>query len=420
MSFNFKLASQDQYILNEYRNIILQNKGSTELGRYVAKYEEVSFSWVFSKIVYLVGGLFSSTFKDKMDADRGKLFVVTYTKEVTNNALAASLKTEAVLKENLLQAKAIENLGPIGLPNIGNSCYLNSVVQLIMAMDDEDLCIFVTTIGDKALREAFIDLVTYTRNPAATTNGLGPFMSNLRESIFNLGLNYFPKNEILEQQDAQELLTVVLQGLFINFQNVKKPITADSEKFISKVKNEKGSMISVPVRKEAEQGWLDYLFSSSKSPLQIDYCLDDYFNEDVHDPQNALTFNLNGNDTKVSNYSIQNRISSEPPKYLFVHLVRQSFENGLAHKNHAKVDLTAQIDLSKYVTPDVQQKFAGKLSYEPVGVVQHYGDDPRGGHYAADIMKKGKWFNCNDSFVNPTDFNSIDKQNSYIMMLKRV
>jgi len=413
MEFNLKYAVEDSKLLLEYRNAVINTQMPLELGKYVEKYEKLSLNYIISLIGYSIMSLFDKTYKEQWHAQRGKEFLNVFTKELTQNAIAASLRTHEAA--SAIAPPAMKNAAPIGLPNIGNSCYLNSVTQMILSMDEVDKNELIATIPHKELRDGFKAVAAYVKKSDATTDGLIPLMTALRDSIFKLGLNYFPKESQTEQQDAQELLNVVLDGLFVHFDSMAKVNGRDRDQFKINHTAENVTMIPLAVQPETfVQRWVPFAQQSIDSKLQT-YC-----NETINSPDGARNFSkLDGAEASVGNFSINKRICEIPPKYLFMHMVRQDFSTGVARKVTSRVNLPDQLDLSSIATDEIKEKCKGKLMYEPAGVVFHYGNQPTSGHYTANVKKDGAWHDCNDSVVNPIGFNSIDNRNSYVVMFKR-
>ncbi|MBA2728950.1 MAG: ubiquitin carboxyl-terminal hydrolase [Parachlamydiaceae bacterium] len=416
MEFNLNKAVEDSTLLQEYRNTVIFSKKSSDLGRYVEKYEKWSLTYIISRIGYAIMSLYYATSAEAWHEKRGKEFLNVFTKELTQSALKSSLKTNEVSTNVLSAPAAVDPSAPVGLPNPGNSCYLNSVAQMILSMDEADKNALIRTIGNKELREAFIAVAAYSKKNDATKEGLEPLMIALRDSIFKMGLSFFPEKDRLAQHDAQELLSVILDGLFVNFENSTKANGWNSAQFKLKVNTSKSTMISLNIPQETIlQKWIP-----GAKKLSIGERLDTFCNEQSNSADGARNFDkVDGSVASISNFSTQNRISTTPPKYLFLHLVRQDFSTGVATKVTSHVHLPNEIDLSSFATKEIQEQCKGKLMYEPSAVVFHYGDEPKSGHYTANVKKNGKWYDCNDSAVKPVDFNSIDNQNSYVVMLRR-
>nr|MBA2727429.1 hypothetical protein [Parachlamydiaceae bacterium] len=221
MEFNLNKAGEDSKLMKDYRHTVIFSKKSSDIGRYVEKYEKCSLTYIISRIGYSMMSLYNAAFEEAWHERRGKEFVNVYTKELTQNALEASLQTNET-STNALSGSASVEPTPVGLPNLENSCYLNSVVQMLLSMDEEDINALIRTMGNKELREAFTAVAAYTKKSGdldldATNEELVSLMVTLRDSIFNMGLNFFPEEDCLEQHDAQELLSVFLDGLFVNF-----------------------------------------------------------------------------------------------------------------------------------------------------------------------------------------------------------
>lgn len=421
------MNSNDDFVYNRYLDY--DNSSATKTLHFGKSHED-SDKGLLNQISAFIKEIFEQLFKISWCKEWVNASIIRPVSSGIDHCIA---NTSKKFNECFFDLSAPSNIDgtsilPIGLPNIGNSCYLNSVVQMLLSMEVDDLEAFLSSIENTKLRSAFKEVFNAMKLKNTTTKSLIPLMTKLRDTLFDLGVNYFQQNNLTGQQDAHELLSVILQNLLIKFNRIKIADETASVKFKPNVKSEMLSMISLPMVPPKNytwynwyENWIQPKFLKSKNPFALNNCLDRCFNEKMSGPDTAMNFSTeSGQSRKVSDYTNQFRLDGAPPKYLFLHIVRQDFSWGYASKIHTALDLPEQIDFSDFASNKIQTIYKDQLLYEPVSVIQHHGHSPDSGHYTASVKRKDAWYNCNDTSIKNTRFNSIDNKNSYIVMLKSV
>eukprot|EP00049_Salpingoeca_infusionum_P003985 m.73420 g.73420 ORF g.73420 m.73420 type:complete len:644 (-) comp12367_c3_seq1:206-2137(-) len=97
------------------------------------------------------------------------------------------------------------------------------------------------------------------------------------------------------------------------------------------------------------------------------------------------------------------------PKVLVLHLKRFDFSGTVGRKLHTRIQPPQRLTMSS--------EQDGPLDYKLVGVVEHSGS-LNGGHYYAHCRHpvSGRWFDCNDSYVSPSTYDSISGQGCYLLV----
>ena len=138
--------------------------------------------------------------------------------------------------------------------------------------------------------------------------------------------------------------------------------------------------------------------------IEIDTCFKYYFNKEKNDT-NLYYCSICKKDVKRdAKISI---LTSAP--YLIINLVR-TFNRT---KNFNFIDYPIyNFDVSKYV-----ENSEGK--YDLIGIVNHYGDYGALGHFTAYCKKNEKWYEFDDAGVHDIDEKNIKSNNTYILFYKR-
>lgn len=341
-----------------------------------------------------------------------------------------------------------------GLPNLGNTCYLNSVLQVLLHNRDlmnfflNPACITILMANksykDAAVAAKFVELfVSYwTKDETTLRKDLSFFKRALGE--------HFREFEGGRQNDQHECITYLLNLLHQAF-SIKKTfsIKGDSENPIDKLERQAletlcndlrgydypytpGAIFISPVS--------DLFFGQSHARTECVNCHTvshrfETFNtlqvqipkrkksetDDIslHDCLNYLTSitqldkdNMYKCDScGVNNRSRRRTMLWRLPKVLIVHIVRnlKMIKDGEYHetKDPREVKLPMTLELSKYVSNRFNQTL-----YELEAVGCHHGM-PSFGHCTSYIDTSG-WHVYDDTRVNPVDETYIQGPEAYI------
>jgi ubiquitin C-terminal hydrolase len=271
-----------------------------------------------------------------------------------------------------------------GLQNMGNTCFINSSLQLllncpllvnqIIESDNDNLKKYKQTCED------------YFRK---TTNTLGPYI--LYKRYQKLNNNYFG----ISQEDAHEYLTFIIDDIDelskdINVKNLFKI------SLISKVNCEECNNFS------------EVIISEKMLSLSIDNCqsLDDCFKKlykkESLDNDNKWFCDKCNKKVCSNKYIYIDKIS----KYLIICLNRFIFDKNNIIKNNNNILFSTNIF----------------TNYELIGIIYHMGTI-NGGHYICSITRDGKqWFLIDDTNIIETTYEKLEQinNNAYILLYHKI
>lgn len=295
---------------------------------------------------------------------------------------------------------------PIGLRNLGNSCYMNSVLQ-VLAHTDDFKKYFLNNNFDKGSK------------PLSSA-----FKTFLKEYFENKDKNYFAPKELhkaIEQQcktkcnpemkfadgnqhDPEEFLSMFLDSLEVE-NNKCNNIFKGKEKSVYTCKNCK-------YKSQEEKEFIYLIFGIKDDDLEkieshemeedccncCDCCcvyykttlkklLDNYIKEEEIEANCEGCVNTKkGKITKISFL----------PKYLILQFK-------IYYHHSVFIKIPEELNLEKYCTEQNNVNF----DYTLYGIVRHHGN-MYGGHYTAAIKEGNDWYICDDETVKKVINPSLD------------
>ncbi|CAG5103291.1 Similar to USP2: Ubiquitin carboxyl-terminal hydrolase 2 (Gallus gallus) [Cotesia congregata] len=338
-----------------------------------------------------------------------------------------------------------ENYGLNGLRNIGNTCFMNSVIQ----------CLSNTKpLLEYLLNEQYLNDINQTTSSmkGALIKAFAQVINELWESSGDHVVNTSSlKNQIQRfaprfmgyaQQDAQEFLRYLLEGLHedVNRVAVKpQPILADIPDHFTD--SQKATESWKRYLRSEDSTIVDVFVGQLRSSLQCTSCdhisvtLDPFWDLSLPIPTRSGTVKLNqclehftkteimDGDEKPTCSKCQmrrkctKRFSIQKfPKILVIHLKRFSPTERFRSKLSVLVDFPLMgLDLSAFAATGVQG-----CTYNLYGVANHSGT-PYSGHYTAYCKHpySGEWHEYNDSRVSSVSASSVISSEAYVLFYEQ-
>lgn len=301
---------------------------------------------------------------------------------------------------------------PRGINNIGNSCYINSTLQVLFHTGLSDYIDIDPPVPE--VPENDPEMIDYQRKMAhlralrevkrvyAQGGDIAAAVLQLRAVAWGmdrLDADFDPQEQrISSQQDARAFLGVVLQAIGYECRQVAQ----NSAPGVDPSRNVEPLL----------------MISAGVNGNNIEQVLQGYRREEVNDPENGW-----GN---IHNYTREMFITGAIPDTLVVHLKRFETEpirggNGAVRgiKIQNPVEIPDEIDLANMMDPELIREGVS-TRYRVKAYINHHGDSINGGHYTANVRKEDGWYQCNDSGIRKLEIDYEDRVNAYIVVLERI
>ncbi|CAH8608960.1 unnamed protein product [Schistosoma guineensis] len=311
----------------------------------------------------------------------------------------------------------------LGFGNSGNTCYLNSVLQCILATgpllayinhkhSNPSSCII--TNGRSSLpslnKSRFCVLCGLSRliNEHHSQNGRtipSYFVTNVRAIC--------PSLRPYQQEDAHEFLLGLLSRMedssLASFGKVSRKISETNvirRIFGGIIRSEVTCHSCLKVSARDEQCFnLSMDITCARSLQQ---CLCNYIRSEELSGQNAYKCE---NCHQLRPAMRKCTIYRAPP-ILIIQLNRFS--------RHQKLDIRVDFPSSFNLRPFMTQSKGLPILYKLYAIVNHEGYSCRSGHYVSFTLRHGQWLSLNDSFVSTTNPDHVLRQSPYLLFYEAV
>ncbi|XP_033023435.1 putative ubiquitin carboxyl-terminal hydrolase 50 [Lacerta agilis] len=315
--------------------------------------------------------------------------------------------------------------GLTGLRNLGNTCYMNAVIQCLCSVSPL-VEYFLSGKYTASLNKEDGEIATafaYLMNDM----WLGDF-DCVSPEVFRLVIGErYPAFIKKTQQDAQEFLIYVLNELH---EALKKTSRRRNQGTSSSAWESRGCVSESSIITRLFEGHLNYdimclecqtttykneIFTVLSLPIpyetecSLEECLECFFQQDILTWNNQINCSCCGIKTDAA---VKASIA-KAPKIIIFHLKR--FDCQGSYKKKLKTDIyypLNNLDLSSYIYP----LFRKNPKYSLFAVVNHFGDLD-GGHYTAYCKHPPtqSWYNFDDSQISEIPDPSVQTSAAYLL-----
>ena len=336
--------------------------------------------------------------------------------------------------------------GLSGLANIGNSCYINSCMQIFSNMNefniilDENIPRKINKNIDSVLINEWNDLriMMWSKNctiapirfvkiiqKICKEKNLIDFVNDDQNDVmefllfiidtFHNGLKREVSMEIsgkiennkdelakqcysIIQQNFQKEYSEIL-NLFFGI-SINEIISLENDDLLSR-KCEIYSVLTLSIPEDNNNRYL--------KSCTLDECLENYMKYEILKDDNAWFNEKTGKKENIK----KNLTFWNFPNILIITLKRfDNFNNKITTIVNCKID---NMDFSKYVKCYKKEEYV----YDLLGTINHSGNT-YGGHYTANIRNmNNKWYNYNDTFINEIKIDKIITNETYCLFYRK-
>ncbi|KAK3807841.1 MAG: hypothetical protein J3Q66DRAFT_289072, partial [Benniella sp.] len=351
-------------------------------------------------------------------------------------------------------------LGKTGLTNLGNTCFMNSVIQ----------CLIATPPLSRYFLDGSFRRNINMKNPLGTQGKLADAFSDLIRSMWsgqslvvsptsfrNAIIGFAPQFKGSEQHDSQEFLSFLLDGLHEDLKTMPQPPPPGDDEGSEA---DDARMEMLPELEASEIAWQRYLRrdnsiivslfqgqfknrlsctkcgktsttynafmylalpikakTAGRPPQTLTSCLNAFVDPEVMEGEDAW----NCPHCKKPRKAIKQLTISRVPNVLLIQLKRFSSDGPFKNKIKAMVQYPVQdLDLTKYLPKRSATEQPHPILYDLYAVSNHSGE-VSSGHYTACVRGEtpGTWINFDDSRVSPCDKSVAVSQHGYTLFYVR-
>lgn len=294
-----------------------------------------------------------------------------------------------------------------GLVNLGNTCYLNSIIQCLFSIDKFRNEMKMLEINQQSLNLILKKLFNDLENGNGNTKELISFIISKGYKGFRIGT----------QCDSYEILLIIFEllhdeckklpdwDIYYYCTQTRNKLLSKSRSELKKIYEKEYSHVykifgfqMCSTIKNIKKNTIDYNFEyflSLTLPIDKDKtnlinCLHAFFeneviNDEIHRKYSIFTY----------------------PNILIISL--KKFDNFNRKINH-NVEIPEILDLSYF-------SINSNVKYKLKAISKHMGNT-NGGHYISECKYNNRWYCCNDSHVS--EINCYSSENSYCLFFEKI
>ena len=287
------------------------------------------------------------------------------------------------------------NVKPVGIKNIGNTCYISSILQAFKSIPSlSDSILNLPAVENPILKALQLNIKLMDRNQQKHPFSIDP--SCFVDSLNRLIRKGNPTFKAGQQQDAHEILTQIFsqfstQMLEKSFNNEVIYKTACTVCHTSSTSKEIISIFQLPVKQS-----LRLSFDSFLSPETLDGG-NEWFCPQCNKHQTSIRTSCIANVAKV----------------LIIQLKRFNVFQGNICKNNNIVEFP----LTPFSVPCGDDEVEVNINFSLKATINHTGNLDSG-HYKSVILNNNKWYTCSDSAILEIKENKVVDKSTYMLFFE--
>ncbi|XP_049791629.1 ubiquitin carboxyl-terminal hydrolase 3-like isoform X2 [Schistocerca nitens] len=292
---------------------------------------------------------------------------------------------EKVDKPKNNNAKLRREKKVVGIRNLGNTCFMNAVLQSLRGYQQQDAHEFLRYMLDRLHTELLHLLPDFS----------------LKESPY-----------ISLQKGRTSIVTSVFGG---TLQSEVRCLNCSTES--KKHDPFLDLSLDIPDKFQLSRKYKDH--EGGIPPCNISDCLKSFIEvEELAETELYYCSTCKSKQRSTKRFWIHRL-----PNVLCLHLKRFRWHNFFRTKIDTNISFpVTALDMSQYVLSnlhDTRRSGSGSNLYDLAAVIVHHGSGAGSGHYTAFAVNDGQWFHFNDSTVRPTECGVVAKCKPYILFYIR-
>jgi len=287
---------------------------------------------------------------------------------------------------------------PIGLANLGNTCYLNSCLQILFQIPELAQLKHnpANAVPSACLVDEWLSLIDiHTNTDSSVFVSPARFVTAVRGVAAHTGNSRFNG---YDQNDASEFLYFLLNGWH---EACCRPVRMEIRGTGNTEKDKLAILCYETLKQTYEKEYSDIMhlfFGIATNKIIPGDSSAELFSL-LHLPLNESTDVVScireyTRPSALEGGGTRQTLFWSMPKYLFIVLGRFSGDGRRWRKDGREVDIPLHIDMSEFVSSYNPAKY----KYDLMGVILHMGSI-HGGHYISVVKSGEDWYSCNDTCV---------------------
>ena len=291
----------------------------------------------------------------------------------------------------------------VGMTNLGTTCYLNSIMQLLYMIPEFRFSILSINDGKDKIKGEYLD----------DDNTLHQMQKLFINLLFNSDYSIVPKDFILSlkdsnnvvfqpnnQKDSQEFYLYICEKL----ESILKPIPnfqfLIKNLFTGKICNSYKCEKCNNITKNYEE--FKSLTLKVQNIKNLEESLDKYISK-----EKIKDYNCEKCNKKVT--VNKNILISQLPNYLVIHLERiiKNYQTNKEIKINGRFEFPLKLNIQKYL--DINDNKDIDCEYILKGINVHKGT-AEGGHFVSIIKEENKWYEFDDKIIRDFNINNLDEE----------